>query len=147
MTAEDEKDEKDVQKHEEKSVDEKYRRDPLGSIIWACILIWAGLVFLADNLGMLEGIRNVTFWGQGNMILGMRTWSVIFIGAGVLLYLEVLIRTLVPAYRQPIGGTLIFGTLLVAIGLGNIVNWSLIWPLILIAIGLSVLLRNSFRKP
>ncbi len=35
----DEKDEKDLSKQEEKSADEKWRRDPLGSIIWASILI------------------------------------------------------------------------------------------------------------
>ena len=52
-------DEKEQEKREEKSPEEKnweekYRRDPLGSVIWACILIWAGLVFLADNLKLID---------------------------------------------------------------------------------------------
>ena len=37
----DEKDEKELRKHEEKSVEEKWQRDRLGSIVWALILIWA----------------------------------------------------------------------------------------------------------
>jgi hypothetical protein len=36
--------EKDDEKREEKSPEEKWRRDPVGSVIWACILIWAGVV-------------------------------------------------------------------------------------------------------
>ena len=52
-------DEKELEKQEEKSADEKnydekYRRDPLGSIVWALILIWVGLVLLAQNMGYLN---------------------------------------------------------------------------------------------
>ena len=57
-------DEKELEKQEEKSTDEKsyeekYRRDPLGAVVWALILIWAGLVLLAQNMGTLDklGIR------------------------------------------------------------------------------------------
>lgn len=54
-----EKEEKDVEKREEKeekeekSWEEKWHRDPLGTATWAVILIWAGLVLLADNMGLL----------------------------------------------------------------------------------------------
>ena len=53
------KDEKDVQKQEEKgseekSWEEKWRRDPLGSIVGAAFLMWAGVVLLASNLGYLD---------------------------------------------------------------------------------------------
>jgi hypothetical protein len=62
MNEKDEKfNEKEMQKQEEKSAEEKtayeksyeekYRRDPLGTLIWAIILIWAGLVWLANNFG------------------------------------------------------------------------------------------------
>ena len=53
-----EQEEKDIDKVEEKSAEEKWRRDPLGSITWAVILIWAGLVLLADNLGMLKAFTS-----------------------------------------------------------------------------------------
>ena len=36
--------EKQEEKTAEKSFDEKYRRDPLSAIIWAAILIWAGVL-------------------------------------------------------------------------------------------------------
>ncbi len=45
--------------HGEKNYEEKYRRDPLGSIVWAAILIWCGLVFLANNLGFMDKIQPV----------------------------------------------------------------------------------------
>jgi len=51
-----EKEEKEEEK-EEKSWDEKYRRDPLSAIVWAVILIWVGVVLLADNLGFLVTLR------------------------------------------------------------------------------------------
>ena len=59
-------DEKELSKHEEKASEEKYygekdyeeknRRDPLGNIIFAAILIWGGLVFLGNNIGFLDKI-------------------------------------------------------------------------------------------
>ena len=52
-----EKDEKERSKQEEKTAEEKWQRDPLGATIWALVLIWAGVVLLAENLGLLEGIR------------------------------------------------------------------------------------------
>jgi len=39
---------------QEKSWDEKWRRDPLSTLVWAIIFIWAGGVFLLSNLGMLD---------------------------------------------------------------------------------------------
>ena len=56
---EDEKDEKDLQKQEEKSVEEKWSRDPLGALTWAAILIWAGVVLLAANFGAFDLITEI----------------------------------------------------------------------------------------
>jgi hypothetical protein len=120
-----EKDEK-----EEKNWDEKWRRDPLSAAVWAGILVWAGLVFLADNLGLLARIERLDAWG------------LIFIGAGLLVLLEVVVRLLVPTYRRPVTGTLIFGIFLLGVGLGNLVGWGVIWPVVLIIVGLSILVRG-----
>jgi hypothetical protein len=120
-----EKDEK-----EEKNWDEKWRRDPLSAAVWAGILVWAGLVFLADNLGLLIRVERLDAWG------------LIFIGAGLLVLLEVVVRLLVPTYRRPVTGTLIFGIFLLGVGLGNLVGWEVIWPVVLIIIGLSILVRG-----
>ena len=130
---EEEKAEKEHEK-DEKTWDEKWRRDPLSGIVWATILIWAGVVFLAGNMGFLGG-------------LGMLdSWPIVLIGAGVILLLEVGVRLLMPTYRRPIGGALFFGFILIGIGLGDLLDTDLIWPLILIAFGLSLLLRGFFRN-
>lgn len=127
---EEEKQEKEEEK-EEKNWDEKWRRDPLNAIVWSAILIWAGLVLLAENLGLLIPLERV------------EAWNLILIGVGVIVLLEVGVRLLVPDYRRPVGGTLTLGLILLAIGLGGLVG--AIWPAVLIAIGVGMLLRGFTR--
>ncbi|MGW8251356.1 MAG: hypothetical protein ACWGO1_11995 [Anaerolineales bacterium] len=144
-------DEKDREKREEKSPqekswEEKWQRDPVNTVVWALIFMWAGLVILAENLGLLSAIQTTAegipgFWFLGDDI----TWSLIFTGAGVIVLLGVLARLLIPAYRRPVGGGIFFGFLLIAIGLGNVLGWNLIWPIFLIGLGLSIILRGLFR--
>jgi len=141
-----EKDEKDYEKHEEKSVEEKWQRDPLGTVAWAAILIWAGLILLAENLGLLNNMAFERVLPSGMHAFEPSTWSVIMLGAGVILLIEVVIRLLVPVYRRPILGGLILAVVFIGIGLGNIFNWNLVFPLILIVIGLSIILRG-FNRP
>jgi hypothetical protein len=128
---------KEEEKQEEKQ-EEKWRRDPLSAIVWAGILIWAGLALLGDNMGLWD---NLTILGSG-----VEGWSIAFLGAGVIVLGEVVIRLLMPAYRRGVGGTLVFAAILLGVGLGEIVSWDLIGPLILIAIGVSVLFRGFFRR-
>ena len=118
--------------------DEKWRRDPLSAVVWAFILIWIGVVLLLGNTGLLD---DVTILGRG-----VEAWSVGFLGAGAIVLLEAVVRLLVPAYRRALGGTLVFAAVLVGVGLGEIVGWTLIGPLILIALGVSALLRGLFRR-
>lgn len=145
-------DEKELEKREEKSPeekswDEKWRRDPINTIAWAAIFIWAGIVLLADNLGFFDPLREL---GRGTAGLGflsdLEAWSLIFFSAGVIFLIEVFVRLLVPAYRKPVGGTLIFGLVLIGIGLGDVFGWTVIWPLILIGLGLSIILRGVMRN-
>ena len=118
--------------------EEKWRRDPLSAVVWAFILIWIGVVLLLGNTGLLD---DITILGRG-----VEAWSVGFLGAGAIVLLEAVVRLLVPAYRRALGGTLIFAAILVGVGLGEIVGWTLIGPLILIALGVSALLRGLFRR-
>jgi len=148
----DEKDEKEMQKREEKSAEEKsweekYRRDPVGTLIWALILIWAGLALLANNLGLIDSILGPLSDRPGYGFLeGFEVWSFILMGAGVLLLVEVLVRVLIPEYRRPVTGTLILAVIFIGIGLGDLWSWDLIWPLILIVLGLSIILRGVRRR-
>ncbi len=146
----DEKNEKEMEKREEKSPDEKYRRDPLGAIIWACILIWAGVVLLLNQLGYLEAIKERLFATQAEWTLGFpgdfSVWGLIFLGAGVLLLFEVLLRLLIPAYRKPVTGTIILAFVFIGIGLGNVLRWEFILALVLIAVGLSIIVGSFTRR-
>ena len=145
-----EKDEKGQSMQEEKSLEEKWQRDSLSSIVWALILIWAGFVFLAGNIGILDAF-NVLLAAIGLQtaelplklpFMRLESWSLIFVGAGVLLLAEIVIRLLIPSYRKPVLGTAILAVVALGIGLGT---WGLILPLVLIVAGLAILLGAFFR--
>ena len=129
----DEKQEKEEEK-QEKTWDEKWRRDPINAAVWAVILIWGGLVLLASNLGLFDRFEVID------------GWELFFVGAGTILLLEVVFRLLVPAYRQPIIGNMILAIIFLAIGLGGLVNWGIIWGLAIIAIGLYLLFGGLRRR-
>ena len=147
----DEKDEKELDKHQEKSAEEKWNRDPLAAIVWASILIWAGIVLLAANLGAFDLISD--FFERLPFELGqlpfeisivpMEGWAVFWVGAAVILLLEVAVRLIVPEYRRPVMGTMVLAVVFLALGLGT---WVCVLPLILIAAGVSILFRNLGKK-
>jgi hypothetical protein len=130
-----EKQEKEEKGREEKGKtwDEKWRRDRVRAVVWASILIWAGLVLLQETTGLL----NLAWWSG---------WAVFFIGVGVILLVEVVYRLMVPVHRRPITGSVIFAIILLGIGLGGIVNWNIIWVAVLIAVGLVIILRAFTRQ-
>ncbi len=142
----DEKDEKELLKHDEKVE----QRDALSSIVWAAILIWAGLVFLAVNLGWME--RFLSSFGlfgdlpEGMQMIEPALWAVIMLGVGFILLAEVVIRLLVPTFKRRVIGTLILAMVFIGSGLGNFFGWELVWPFILILIGVGILLGGLLRK-
>ena len=143
----DEKDEKELKKHDEK-VEE---RDLLSTLAWALILIWAGVVFLAVNQGWLEKLNLpegifTNILPSGMDMFEPAVWSLISLGAGVIILLEVAVRLLVPAFRQHVTGSLIVAAVFIGIGLGSWVNWNFIWPIILIGVGIVVLVSGLVRK-
>ena len=135
--------EKEREKQEEKGGgDEKWRRDPLGAISWALVLIWAGLVFLADNLGMLSQLKLRPALIPGVSFIGVGAWPLVLLGAGAIVLLEALARVLMPAYRRPVTGTIIWGVILLGLGLSDFIGWNVVWPVILIVAGAVLLLRG-----
>jgi hypothetical protein len=91
-------------------------------------------VLLADNLKLLARFER------------LEPWAIILIGAGLILLLEVAVRLLVPAYRRAVTGTLILGLVLIGAGLGDLLTWNVIGPLILIVLGVFILLRVMIRR-
>ena len=138
----DEKEEK-----EEKSVEEKSRSDPVGSMVWAATLIWAGVVLILRNFGWLDAWRmrlgDLPFDLPIEVEAWAGAWQLFFLGAGVLVLMGVVVRLLVPEFRRPILGSLIWAIVLFGIALGQ---WNVIWPLILIAVGLSLLFGGLTRR-
>lgn len=144
-------DEKELEKHEEKtpeekSWEEKYRRDPLSPIIWGLILLWAGTVLLLSNLGMLDRLLHQTINAPLWVVRLAQGWSLVMLGAGVILLVEVVIRLLVPIYRRSVVGTLILAIVFIGIGLGDLISWNILWPLVLIGLGLVIVARGLFRS-
>jgi hypothetical protein len=131
----DEKDEKN-EKGRDESWDEKWQRDPVEAAVWAFVLIWAGVVWLASNTGILEDILGK----------GAEWWSVGFLGAGLIILLGVFVRLVVPTYRRPVTGSIILGLIFIGIALGQLTGgWVVVGPLVLIAIGLAGLAAFFFR--
>ena len=124
----------------------KRRSDRLSSITWALILIWAGLVFMAANLGWLDASRTSIGHPWGLTIAGLGAWSVIFLGAGVLVLLEALVRTFAKPYHSTDGGNFVLAAIFLGIGLSAIFGWRAVWPFVLIAMGLSALLSALIRR-
>jgi hypothetical protein len=128
--------EKEEEKGRGRGWDEKWERDRLRMISIAAIFIWGGLVAFAGTLNLF----NYNWEGHG--------WAVFLLGTGVILIGKVIIRVLIPEYRRAIGGSLIIGFILLAVGISDLTGWSwdYIWPIILVAIGLSILLRGVLRR-
>jgi len=138
MKPKEEEDEKQEEKQREK--DEKSQSDPLSTIVWGAIFIWAGLVLLADNLGWLSGLGWVAAPGIP-FPFTVHAWGLIFTGAGAIVLLEAVVRLVMPEYRRHVAGSIILGFVFIGIGLGNLVSWNVIGALVLIAVGIVILLR------
>jgi hypothetical protein len=126
--AEEKRGEKEEEKHAEKegSWDEKWHRDPVRTMTIAIILIWGGIVALVGNFATPS-------WWHG--------WEIFLIGTGVIVLVKAGIR-LMPAYRRPAGGSFIIGMIILGIGLGGLLGWSYVWPVVLIAVALVIIFRG-----
>jgi hypothetical protein len=63
-------------------------------------------------------------------------------GAGSLLLVEVAARLAIPEYRTRPGLRLVAATALLSVGFGSVLGLASLWPLILIAVGISLLLNR-----
>ena len=99
------------------------RGDAVG---WAAAFIWGALILLAEITGYAESFS----WWDG--------WGVFFVGAAIIVLVGTTIRWLVPEYRRAgLEWGLVFGLVLLGIGLGDLAAW--IWPLLLGGVGVAIL--------
>jgi hypothetical protein len=124
------------EKHEEKEEKNRedwwaewWRNDQLDALGWAAIFIWGGLVLLAQATNFAANFR----WWNG--------WPVFFTGAGAIVLVEAVIRLLIAKYRRRVLVSLIFGFILLAIGLGS---W--FWIVLLFVIGLIIVISTFARR-
>ena len=137
----DKTEEKELQKREEKGY-----QDTLNSLIGAALLIWAGVVLLAANVGflgiftsILEQLPIRTYDLPFDIpFFSPSAWQVFFLGAGLIVTVEIVLRLLVPHFRKRLLGTLIAAVALFSLGLGQ---WNLVGPLIVITLGVYILFR------
>jgi len=119
---------------------ERRRNDPVGPIIGALILIWLGVLFLVvQNPAMLRLPIEIS-WNN--------VWLIFLAGLGALLILRGILRA-ATGYRFGIAGSLIWGIVLLLIGLAGVfpgAGLDKLWPLALIALGLGLLLTNLLRR-
>jgi len=139
-----EKAEEKYEKEDEK-LREKSHQDPLSALIWALILIWAGLVFLADNLNWLGSLQSQLNSQWDKMTIDLSVWWVIMAGAGALIFIEAIVRLVIPAYRSSSRGNYVLAAVFLGIGFGGILGWDLVWPFILIGMGLAALASALIR--
>jgi len=121
-------------KAEDKTQYQRAPRDLVNTITWAACFIWAGLVLIPDKFNF---ITTTTSWGE---------WSLIFIGAGVIVLLGMLFCRIRTSHYRQTGKRAILALVLLGIGLQGIVGWRIIWPIVLIAIGVLIALRGLFPE-
>ena len=108
------------------------RRARAESLYWAGVLIWAGLIFGANSLGFLPQI------GSSD------AWSWVLIGAGLYGTLMNLYYSSLPDSVTTIWDYIWSGFWLL-LGLSGFYAIDIFWPLVLVLIGLSVLVK-AFRS-
>jgi hypothetical protein len=129
--------EKDEKGRSDHGMDEKWQRDPVNTATWAATFIWAGVVLLAGTTG----------WGYNTFPGWWNSWALVFTGAGIIILVAALFRMIMPVYRHHFAGGFVPGLIFTGVGLAWLNNWQfdIIWPVILIIIGLSLIFGGIFR--
>jgi hypothetical protein len=127
-------DEKENEKQQEKgqSLDEKYRRNPLGLLSLAFLIVWLGVMLLLMNTDVIDDEKG---------------WAVFAWGGAVIIFAEAFIRLAVPKWRRSVMGSFIWGAVWAGVGFGLWFDrWEVIGPLVVIAIGLGLILGRLIPR-
>jgi len=106
-------------------------RQRLRGLWWAAVLIWAGLVFGADSMGLVPQMGDAD------------AWSWIFLGAGAFGILGAIYRVTSPSVPNPTTWDWVWSGFCLIVGMGGFTTLEISWPLILILVGGAILV-NAF---
>jgi hypothetical protein len=109
-------------------------KDKLDATIWAVVFIWAGFVMLMNSTGLQ---MKVIWWNS---------WSIFFIGVGVIVLIGTVIRLLIPKYRNKSITGIFIGLILLGVGLQTLLNLALFWPIVFVVIGFYILFKVFYFK-
>ena len=113
--------------------DNWWESDRTDAIGWALAFIWGALVLLAEGS---EFTKDISWWDG---------WGVFFVGVGVITVTLALSRLATNYRTGKTGGGVIFGLILIGIGVGDMAPvW--VWPLVLAVIGISILISALKKK-
>jgi cation transport ATPase len=126
-----EKEEKTRDEKDKGSMDEKWRRDPLSGAVFGLIVISVGILFLLASQDTID-------WSDW--------WAYLLMAIGGIFILEVVLRSIMPAFRRPVFGKLLAAVILIAIGASNVYGLGSWWPLIIIGAGVLILFNALFRQ-
>ncbi len=116
-------------------------RDLIETLTWGAMFIWAGLVYLAHNLGWLN-IGFSRHMGGIFSTFNPDLWGIILLGAGLIMLAGAIVRQFLPHYGRAGSGSFVLAAVLIGVGLSSMFSWNIIWPVVLIAIGIGILLRR-----
>lgn len=122
-----------MKEKENNSQKEWWQSDRIDAVGWAVTFFWGALILLAEITGFTASYS----WWDG--------WGVFFTGAGAITLLLTIIRLQIPEYRGKWVGSLIWGCILLAIGLGTWGSVSWLWVVVLLVIGI-IILREAFVR-
>jgi hypothetical protein len=111
-----------------------WKTDRIDAIGWAAIFIWAAIVLLAGSAGYADRYA----WWDG--------WSLFLAGAGAIILIEVGARMVLTEVRRPIAMAAIFGVFLFGLGLDGLLKGDWFWPVLLGAVGATILVRAITRR-
>lgn len=109
-------------------------RQSLETLYWAGVLIWAGLVFMADSLALLPQIGDAD------------AWSWLFFGAGLYGMLGNLYRLASVNWSNPTDWDYIWSGFWLILGLSGVTSADVFWPLALVLIGMVALANALLRR-
>ena len=102
----------------------------VNTLMWTAIFIWAGLVLLPGKINLITAVINWNFL------------SLIFTGAGIIIIIAISIYMYAPESRPPLAKKFILALIMLGTGLQGVLGWRIVWPIILIAIGLYIAVRG-----